>query len=105
LLVAPDVTVRLRLGPLVINNELHNPVLLARTAATVDLLTDGRLELGTGSGYAVAEHRSIGSPISPPPERVHRFAEALRRRFCSRCGLLDMGSFGWLSRPSRWLAS
>jgi probable F420-dependent oxidoreductase len=77
LLVAADVTERLRLGPLVVNNELHNPVLLARTAATVDLLTDGRLELGVGTGYAADERRSIGSPISPPAERVDRFGEAL----------------------------
>src|SRR5262245_20661018 len=78
LIVAADATDRLRVGPLVINNELHNPVLLARTAATVDLLTDGRLDLGLGTGYAQAEHEAIGSPISPPGLRVERFGEALR---------------------------
>jgi probable F420-dependent oxidoreductase len=88
LLVAADVTERLRLGPLVINNELHNPVLLARTAATVDLMTDGRLELGLGTGYAADEHDAIGSPIAPPSERVDRFAEAL----ALLRGLLDEGS-------------
>ena len=47
---AADVTTTLRVGTLVLNNELHNPVLLARQAATVDLLSDGRLELGLGTG-------------------------------------------------------
>lgn len=73
LVSAADVTTTLRVGTLVINSELHNPVLLARQAATVDLLTDGRLELGLGTGYAEDEHRAAGIPIAPPGERVTRF--------------------------------
>ena len=42
LMVAAEATTRLRFGPLVINNELHNPALLARTAATFDALSNGR---------------------------------------------------------------
>ena len=42
LMVAAEATTRLRVGPLVLNNELHHPALLARTAATVDRLTGGR---------------------------------------------------------------
>ncbi len=78
LMVAAEATTTLRVGPLVLNNEFHNPALLARTAATVDRLTGGRLILGMGTGYAASEHRSIGSPIRPPGPRVARFEESLR---------------------------
>jgi probable F420-dependent oxidoreductase len=77
LVVAAAATERLRVGPLVLNNELHHPVLLARTAATVDRLSGGRLVLGLGTGYDESEHRSIGAPIRPPRARVDRFAESL----------------------------
>jgi probable F420-dependent oxidoreductase len=77
LVTAADVTTTLRVGPLVINSALHNPALLARQAATVDLLTDGRLELGLGAGYAQFEHDTVGIPLPPPRERVDRFDEGL----------------------------
>jgi probable F420-dependent oxidoreductase len=77
LVAAALATERLRVGPLVINNELHHPVLLARTAATVDLVTGGRLVLGLGTGYDESEHEAIGSPIRPPGPRVERFGESL----------------------------
>ena len=77
LLIAAQATERLRVGPLVLNNEFHQPVLLARTAATVDALTGGRLVLGLGTGYAEDEHDAIGLPIRPPGPRVERFAECL----------------------------
>ena len=77
LVVAAEATTELRVGPLVLNNEFHQPALLARTAATVDRLTGGRLVLGLGTGYAAAEHEAIGSPIRPPGRRVTRFGESL----------------------------
>ena len=88
LLVAAEATSVLRFGPLVINNEFNNPVLLARTAASFDLLSDGRLVLGMGTGYSRAEHDAIGLPLRAPGPRVTRFDEtigALRT-------LLDEGS-------------
>lgn len=78
LVSAADVTTTLRFGPLVINNALHNPGLLARHAATVDLLTDGRLELGMGAGYAQSEHDTLGIRLPPPSERVDAFEESLK---------------------------
>ncbi|MFW2334343.1 TIGR03621 family F420-dependent LLM class oxidoreductase, partial [Ilumatobacter sp.] len=78
LIVAAEATERLRIGPLVLNNEFHQPVLLARTAATVDRMTGGRLVLGIGTGYDENEHDAIGSPIRPPGARVTRFAESLQ---------------------------
>ncbi len=77
LVVAASATERLRVGPLVLNNEFHHPALLARTAATVDRVTGGRLVLGLGTGYAEDEHDAIGSPIRPPGPRVTRFGESL----------------------------
>lgn len=77
LMVAAEATSRLRVGPLVLNNELHHPVLLARTAATVDRLTGGRLVLGLGTGYAQSEHDAAGIPLREPPARVRRFGESI----------------------------
>ena len=77
LMIAAEATERLRIGPLVLNNEFHHPALLARTAATVDQLTGGRLILGFGTGYMQSEHDAIGLLLRQPGERVSRFAESL----------------------------
>lgn len=77
LVVAALATARLRVGPLVLNNEFHQPALLARTAATVDRMTGGRLVLGLGTGYAEDEHDAIGLSIRRPGPRVTRFGESL----------------------------
>lgn len=78
LVVAACVTERLRFGPLVLNNELHHPALLARTAASFDQMSLGRLTLGLGTGYAQAEHDSIDVELRAPGRRVDRFGESLR---------------------------
>lgn len=78
LVVAAEATTRLRIGPLVINNELHHPAMLARTAATVDRLSGGRLVLGMGTGYMQAEHDAIGMPLREPATRVDRFDESVQ---------------------------
>ena len=77
LMVAAGVTTRLRFGPLVLNNEFHHPALLARTAASVDLLTGGRLVLGLGTGYMQSEHDAIGLQLRAPGPRVARFEESI----------------------------
>jgi probable F420-dependent oxidoreductase len=77
LMVAAEATTTLRFGPLVLNNEFHNPVLLARTAATFDALSGGRLILGMGTGYQQSEHDAAGIPLRPPGRRVTRFEESL----------------------------
>ena len=88
LVVAAEATTMLRLGPLVVNSEFHNPALLARTAATFDALSGGRLVLGLGTGYMRAEHDAASIELRPPAARVTRFGEtvtAIRR-------LLDTGA-------------
>lgn len=77
LVIAAAATKQLRVGPLVLNNEFHHPALLARTAASVDQMTGGRLVLGMGTGYAQDEHDSMSLPLLPPGDRVTRFGESL----------------------------
>lgn len=77
LLVAAEATSKLRVGPLVLNNEFHHPALLARTAATVDRMTGGRLVLGLGTGYAQHEHDAMDLELRRPGPRVDRFEECL----------------------------
>lgn len=88
LMVAAEATSTLRLGPLVLNNEFYNPVLLARTAASFDLLSDGRLVLGLGTGYAQAEHDAADIALRAPRDRVMRFGESIS----ALRTLLDVGS-------------
>ncbi|HSQ38476.1 MAG TPA: LLM class flavin-dependent oxidoreductase, partial [Acidimicrobiia bacterium] len=63
------------LGPLVSCTAHANPALLARTAATVDEISGGRLVLGIGGGYFGAEFQGLGIPSA---QRVDRFEEAVR---------------------------
>lgn len=70
-------TSTLRLGTLVLNNDLRHPVVLAREAAAVDLLSDGRLELGIGAGHSEPEYRSAGLRFDRPGVRIDRLAESL----------------------------
>jgi probable F420-dependent oxidoreductase len=70
LVAAAEATERPRLGTFTLNAGFWNPTLLAREVATTDALTDGRLELGLGTGYVRAEHESAGLPFGSPGERV-----------------------------------
>jgi probable F420-dependent oxidoreductase len=79
-----EATTRLRVGTLVLNNDFRHPALLAREAATVDLLTDGRLELGLGAGHSAPEYAEIGLGFDPASVRVTRLEESahlMRRLF------------------------
>jgi probable F420-dependent oxidoreductase len=70
-------TERLRLCPLVFNNDLRHPAVLAQELATLDLLSDGRLVVGIGAGWNEPEYRSIGLPFDPPAVRISRMLEAV----------------------------
>jgi len=78
LLAATDCTTRLRVCPLVLNNDFHHPVHLARELASLDHLSDGRLELGIGAGHAFTEYAAIGQRFDPPRVRKARLAEAVQ---------------------------
>ncbi|GMQ86179.1 MAG: LLM class flavin-dependent oxidoreductase [Acidimicrobiia bacterium] len=67
------VTERVRLGPLVTATSFHNPAVLAKKAATVDEIADGRLILGLGAGWNEPEYLAFGFPYD---HRLSRFGEA-----------------------------
>ena len=71
------VTRRLRLGVMVTGNTYRHPAVLANMAATVDVISDGRLELGLGAGWHEEEHEAYGIDLPPLRERFDRFDEAL----------------------------
>jgi probable F420-dependent oxidoreductase len=77
LVSAADVTTELRVGSLVINNDLFHPLRLAQEAATVDLLTDGRLELGLGSGWNQSEYQLLDVAYDRPAQRAARLVQAV----------------------------
>lgn len=77
LMAAADATTTIRLGAMVLCNDYHHPVVLAKEAATVDLLSDGRLELGVGAGWQTSDYAAAGIALDPPGRRVDRLAEAI----------------------------
>ena len=77
LLSAADATTRLKVGTIVLDNDFRHPALLAKEAATIDLLTEGRFELGIGAGWMAADYQRSGLPFDPPKERVARLTEAV----------------------------
>lgn len=77
LATAAEISPRLRLGTLVLDNESTHPAVLAKDLTTLDLLSEGRLEIGIGAGWLAADHESIGQPWPAPGERIERLAESL----------------------------
>ena len=78
LLYAASVSSKLRLGTLVLDNDFRHPVMLAKEAATVDLLTEGRFELGIGTGSQPNDNAMSGIPFDAPGVRVERMIEYVK---------------------------
>jgi probable F420-dependent oxidoreductase len=78
LMSAADATTTLRVGSLVFDNDYRHPVVLAKEAATLDLLSEGRLDFGLGAGWQVSDYEQTGIPFDPPGTRIERMAEALQ---------------------------
>ena len=70
LVLAGEVTERVKLNTFVLNAPFYNPVLLARDVTGTDQFTDGRLELGLGAGYVKEEFEAAGMPYPSARERV-----------------------------------
>ena len=77
LTAAAAVTTRLRVGSLVFANDFRHPALLAKDAATIDLLSDGRLEVGLGAGWMDEDYRWTGVPHEAAGVRIDRMIEAI----------------------------
>jgi probable F420-dependent oxidoreductase len=70
-------TERVRLGTLVLNNDMRNPVQLAWEASTIDRISGGRFELGLGAGHTPSEYDATGIERSAPAARKRRLAESV----------------------------
>lgn len=62
---------------MVLNNDFHDPSILARAIATLDLLSDGRVEMGLGAGHSKPEYDHAGMRFDPAPVRVSRLDESV----------------------------
>jgi probable F420-dependent oxidoreductase len=77
LMAAADATTRLRVGSFVFANDYRNPVMLAKEIATMDVLSEGRVEVGIGAGWSVSDYRELGIPYDAPGVRVSRLEESV----------------------------
>jgi F420-dependent oxidoreductase-like protein len=69
-------TQRVRLGLMVTGNTYRHPAILANIAATVDVISGGRLDFGIGAGWNETEHSAYGIELYKPGERIRRLGEA-----------------------------
>lgn len=77
LMCAADATTSLRVGALVWDNDYKHPVVLAKELATMDVLSEGRLEIGIGAGWMISDYEQAGIPYDRPGVRIDRFVEGL----------------------------
>ncbi len=77
LMAAAKVTKTLRIGSLVLDNDYRHPVMLAKEAATLDLLSEGRFELGIGAGWLRSEYEQAGMAFEAAGMRVSRLEETI----------------------------
>lgn len=69
-------TNRIRLGLMVTGNTYRHPAVLASIAATADVISNGRVDIGIGAGWNEYEHESMGIPLYKPGERIRRLDES-----------------------------
>ena len=75
--VAAAATTDLRVGALVFDNDYRHPLVLAKDIATIDVLSEGRVEFGLGSGWMLTDYEESGMSYDPPKVRVERFFEGV----------------------------
>ena len=93
LLQAAAEATSLRIGTLVLNNDFRHPALLAQELATIDRLTEGRLEIGLGAGWDRPEYEAAGMSFDPPGRRIARLQATV--------GILQQAlSEGRIERPA-----
>lgn len=94
LTAAAAATTTLRVGTLVLGNDFRHPLVTAKEAATVDVLSGGRFELGIGAGWMGSDYQQSGIALDPPGVRIDRLEEALT----VVKGLLAGGKFSFAGR-------
>lgn len=77
LAAAAAATDRIRVGTLVLDNDFRHPLVTAHEAATLHILSAGRLELGLGAGWLRRDYDRLGIDFAPPRVRVERLEEAV----------------------------
>ncbi len=88
--VAAAVTDTLRIGMLVLGNDYKHPAVVAKEAATLDLLSEGRLEFGIGAGWMTADYTALGLPYESHRIRIERLGEAIEVvKRCWAAGTFD----------------
>lgn len=75
LVAGAAVTTRLRMAAIVLNNDYRHPAVTAKEAATADVLTGGRLEVGLGAGWMMADYEKTHIPFEAPANRYERLRE------------------------------
>jgi probable F420-dependent oxidoreductase len=75
--VIAAVSDRLRIGAFVLNNDLRHPAVLAQDLASLDVLSEGRLDIAIGAGWNRPEYDAIGLPFDRTPVRQARLTEAI----------------------------
>ncbi len=91
LTAAAAATTDLRVGTLVLDNDYKHPVVMAKEMASIDVLSDGRLELGIGAGWMASDYDQSGIAMDDAPTRIDRLAEGL----AVLRGLLAPGPFSY----------
>jgi probable F420-dependent oxidoreductase len=76
--VAAEVTERLRVLSLVLGNDYRHPVLVHKAMATLDVLSEGRVEIGLGAGWLLSDYQAASIPYAPAGVRVERLDESAR---------------------------
>jgi len=94
LMAAADATTRLRVGSLVFDNDYRHPAVLAKEAATLDLLSDGRFDLGLGAGWMASDYAQTGMSYDSAGTRIERLEEGLQ----IVKGLLRGGTFSFTGK-------
>lgn len=77
MMAAAAATTDLKVGALVLDNDYKHPVVTAKELATIDVLSDGRVEVGLGAGWMTSDYDQSGIPLDPPGVRVSRMEEGI----------------------------